>query len=88
MYNHDRLGDSVETRRRRLFGLIRRGEVVLGGNRPGKIYGQLRCRAGRRMKVENRVFFGSEEEAVAEGYRPCAVCMPEAFALWRLRVKS
>jgi methylphosphotriester-DNA--protein-cysteine methyltransferase len=33
--------------------------------------------------VDNRVFFGDERDAIAAGYRPCAVCMPEAFRAWR-----
>lgn len=30
-----------------------------------------------------RVFFLDEASAVAAGYRPCAVCMPQAYAAWK-----
>lgn len=53
---------------------IRNGLILLGGNRKLKIYGELRCVSGKRMKRENRVFFGSEEEALQYGYRPCGHC--------------
>jgi len=35
--------------------------------------------------VKNRVFFRDEGDAVAAGYRPCAVCMPDAYRIWRER---
>jgi O-6-methylguanine DNA methyltransferase len=41
-----------------------------------RIYCLLECPAGKRMKPENRVHFGSVEEARASGYRPCKVCKP------------
>jgi Metal binding domain of Ada len=31
----------------------------------------------------NRVFFADEQTAVAAGYRPCAVCLPDAYAQWK-----
>jgi methylphosphotriester-DNA--protein-cysteine methyltransferase len=34
--------------------------------------------------VRDRVFFADEATAVAAGYRPCAVCMPAAYAEWKL----
>ena len=66
-----------------LHRLLREKELTLGGNRTLRIYGRLDCRAGKRMKVENRVFFVDESEALAQGYRPCAVCMPEGYHEWR-----
>jgi len=33
--------------------------------------------------VRQRVFFVHEEDARAAGYRPCAVCMPAAYAVWK-----
>ena len=33
--------------------------------------------------MKHRVFFADEETAVAAGYRPCAVCMPERYAEWK-----
>ena len=64
----------------------------LGGHRKTKIYGRLDCRAARRALerggyVKQRVFFASEADAVAAHYRPCAVCMPDAYAAWRLRTR-
>ena len=53
---------------------IRSGDVRLAGNRRLKIYDSLHCWSGKRMLRKNRVFFGSEEEAVAAGYRPCKHC--------------
>lgn len=61
-----------------------------GGHRKNKIYGRLDCRAARRAIskggfVAHRVFFADEATAVAAGYRPCAVCMPEAYRAWKNR---
>ena len=67
-----------------VFTKIRRGEIALAGHRPRKVYGRLDCRSGRtKMKRHNRVFFASEAEAIQAGYRPCAVCMPEAYRAWK-----
>ena len=63
--------------------LIREGHVVLGGNSKLKIYGRLGCASGKRMKRENRVFFGSEPEALDMGYRPCGHCLKKKYGLWR-----
>jgi methylphosphotriester-DNA--protein-cysteine methyltransferase len=35
------------------------------------------------MKVENRVFFGNEKEALSLGYRPCGQCMPDKYKEWK-----
>ncbi len=50
---------------------------VLAGWKPGKIFGRLDCESGIRMKPENRVFFHSIEDAIAQGYRPCKKCKPD-----------
>lgn len=63
--------------------LIRQKKILLGGNRKLRIYGVLSCRSGKRMKRENRVFFASEDEAIANGYRPCAHCMRTAYQNWK-----
>jgi methylphosphotriester-DNA--protein-cysteine methyltransferase len=60
----------------------------LGGNRSTKVYGRLDCRTALRhieqgRYVQNRVFFADEDTARAAGYRPCAHCMPEAYAAWK-----
>lgn len=61
---------------------------LLGGHRRGKLYGRLDCRAAVRAiaaggYVTHRVFFADEATAVAAGYRPCAVCLPEPYRKWR-----
>ena len=60
----------------------------LGGHRRSRIYGRLDCRAAlqaiaRGGYVQHRVFFLDEATAVAAGYRPCAVCLPEKYAAWK-----
>lgn len=83
MTPHTDLGLTRFARLRALVPLIRGGEITLGGHRPGKLYGRLDCRAGKRMNDENRVFFRDKTEAVEQGYRPCAVCMPIAYRTWK-----
>jgi methylphosphotriester-DNA--protein-cysteine methyltransferase len=61
---------------------------TLGGHRRTKVYGRLDCPAALRAiarggYVRHRVFFADEAEAVAAGFRPCAVCLPEAYARWK-----
>ncbi|WP_188765451.1 Ada metal-binding domain-containing protein [Emticicia aquatilis] len=80
---HIDLGKSNFERSRNLFLKIESGEISLGGNRKLKIFGRLDCRAGKRMKVENRVFFQSEAEAINLGYRPCAICMRSEYLIWK-----
>jgi hypothetical protein len=63
---------------------------TLGGHRRSKIYGRLDCPAARRAiaagyYVNHRVFFADEPAAVTAGYRPCAVCLPQAYRTWRTR---
>ena len=57
---------------------------MLGGYRPKKIYGRLDCPSALRWiakgyYVKQRVFFADEATAIAAGYRPCKVCMPERY---------
>jgi hypothetical protein len=61
---------------------------TFGGHRRSKIYGQLNCRSALRAiasggYVNHRVFFADGAAALAAGYRPCAVCMPKQYKLWR-----
>jgi Metal binding domain of Ada len=61
---------------------------TLGGHRRNRIYGRLDCPAALRAiarggYVTHRVFFLTEEHARAAGYRPCAVCLPVAYAGWK-----
>jgi hypothetical protein len=66
---------------------------TLGGHKRGRRYGRLDCPAALRALahggyVKDRVFFADEQTAVAAGYRPCAVCLPEAYARWKARRDS
>ena len=61
---------------------------TFGGHRKLKIYGRLDCPSALRyiakgQYVKHRVFFADEATAVAAGYRPCGVCMPEAYKHWK-----
>jgi len=60
----------------------------LGGHRRGMLYGLLDCSAAARAiarggYAKHRVFFSDEATAIAAGYRPCAVCLPEKYAAWK-----
>jgi len=66
-----------------LRNLIRKKQVTFGGNRKLKIYGQLNCKSGKRMKVDNRVFFATENDALEQEFRPCGNCMKEAYKMWK-----
>jgi hypothetical protein len=57
---------------------------VLGGYHRGsqKLYGRLDCPSALRWiakghYVNYRVFFASEEDALAAGFRPCKICKPD-----------
>ena len=61
---------------------------TLGGHRGNRVYGRLDCPGALRWiarghYVRHRVFFADEATALAAGYRPCAVCLPEAYRRWR-----
>ena len=61
---------------------------TLGGHRGTKIYGRLDCPSALRAiarggYVSQRVFFRTERDAQAAGYRPCGVCLPEKYRAWR-----
>ncbi|PCJ82515.1 MAG: metal-binding protein [Bacteroidetes bacterium] len=62
---------------------IKQQKIRFGGNQKLKIYGTLKCKSGKRMKRENRVFFLSEKEATYHGYRPCGHCMRKAYLKWK-----
>jgi len=62
---------------------------TLGGHRRNKLYGRLDCPSALRALaaggyVHNRVFFADEQTAIAAGYRPCAICLPAAYKLWKV----
>jgi methylphosphotriester-DNA--protein-cysteine methyltransferase len=83
MIRHTDLGDMAFARSKALVLKIRNGEIAFGGNKNLKIYGRFDCKSGKRMKVENRVFFENETEAINYGYRPCAVCMRKEYLIWK-----
>lgn len=83
MFCHDQLGNSSFEIKRKLYSLIESRKIVLGGNRQLKIYGTLNCKSGKRMKIRNRVFFTSEQEAIANRYRPCGHCLKEKYMIWK-----
>ncbi len=62
---------------------IRNKTICLGGNQQLKIYGTLQCRSGKRLTKANRVFFGSQEEATQQQFRPCGHCMKVAYKKWK-----
>jgi methylphosphotriester-DNA--protein-cysteine methyltransferase len=63
---------------------------TLGGHRRTRVYGRLDCPGALRWIAKghytrHRVFFADEATALAAGYRPCARCLPEAYAAWKAR---
>ena len=67
-----------------------RRKGTLGGHRRTRVYGRLDCPAALRAiarggYVANRVFFLNEQHARAAGFRPCAVCLPGKYRLWKKR---
>jgi methylphosphotriester-DNA--protein-cysteine methyltransferase len=67
-----------------LRNLIHSGEIQFAGWFTGKIYGHLSCISGKhKINRENRVFFKTEQEALQLGYRPCAICMKNAYKVFK-----
>jgi hypothetical protein len=61
---------------------------TLGGHRRSRIYGHLECPCALRAiarggYVSQRVFFLDAQVARAADYRPCAVCLPDEYVLWK-----
>ncbi|GAC1032132.1 Ada metal-binding domain-containing protein [Pseudomonas sp. No.21] len=61
---------------------------TLGGHRRNRLYGRLDCRSALQALARGgyqaqRVFFLDEATALAAGYRPCAVCLPERYRMWK-----
>jgi hypothetical protein len=61
---------------------------TMGGHRRSRVYGRLDCPSAQRALARGgyaprRVFFADAATAVAAGYRPCAVCLPDAYATWK-----
>jgi methylphosphotriester-DNA--protein-cysteine methyltransferase len=62
---------------------------TIGGHRRTKIYGRLDCPSAARAiarggYIAQRVFFADEATALADGYRPCARCLPDRYRAWTL----
>lgn len=66
-----------------LVRAIKSRKITIAGNRKLKIYGRLSCISGKKMKKCNRVFFGSEQEAIDKGFRPCGHCMYVQYKKWK-----
>ena len=65
---------------------------TIGGHRKLKIYGRLDCPSALRHIVignyiKYRVFFKDEETAIRAGYRPCAICMPKQYRIWKENIE-
>lgn len=82
MIHHIQIDSTIFSRKRKLKSLITKGKITLGGNKQLKIYGRLQCKSGKRMKIENRVFFVSEKEALNKGYSPCGDCLKSKYQKW------
>ncbi len=66
---------------------------TLGGHKKLKIYGRLDCPSANRWVekgryVKYRVFFADEKTAIRAGYRPCAICMPDKYKVWKENQKN
>jgi len=83
MITHTSLGNTTFKCSRHLKILLDKNQVAFAGNAKLKIYGTLNCSSGKRMKVENRVFFSAETEAIDLGYRPCGHCMVASYKKWK-----
>lgn len=85
MIAHSSLGRFPFERSKKLYQLITNSDIKFSGNKKLKIYGRLNCRSGMRMKIGNRVFFRSAEEAERAGFRPCGHCMKKEYLSWLRR---
>jgi len=61
---------------------------TLGGHRREMLYGLFDCRTATQViarggYARHRVFFRDEVTAIATGYQPCGVCLPEKCAAWK-----
>lgn len=53
-----------------------------------RLYGRLDCPSAlshirRGGYVQRRVFFASEEDAIAAGFRPCGRCLRDKYEAWK-----
>ena len=66
---------------------------ALGGHSKLHIYGCLDCPSAKRylekgQYAQYRVFFANEADAIAADYRPCGVCMRDAYMKWKANQKK
>lgn len=67
------------------YRLTRADGSVVDSGEPGRfagitstrVFGRLTCPSGKRARPANRVFFGTWDDAVAAGFRPCKRCRPD-----------
>ncbi len=63
---------------------IKNRSVKYAGNSRLKKIWASQCSSGKRMTRDNRIFFKTETEALAAGFRPCGHCMPDQYHMWKL----
>ena len=73
----------TEISQKDLISQIKQQKICIAGNSRLGIFGTLRCSSGKRMKKENRVFFGSETDALMNNFRPCGNCMAKEYKKWK-----
>lgn len=62
---------------------------IFGGHKKHHLYGMLNCQSALLSLSKNntykkfRVFFASEKDAIAAGYRPCAKCLNGKYKIWK-----
>lgn len=83
MISHTELQAAGFTGKRQLAWRIKNNMITFAGNRKLKIYGNLSCASGKRMKIAHRIFFTSEQEAIDNNYRPCSHCLHSKYLLWK-----
>lgn len=83
MVTHLSLGKTTYLRAKKLHELIESKQIVIAGNKRFKIYGLISCKAGKRMRPENRVFFMSTEEVNQKQFRPCGICLKNVYNIWK-----
>ena len=83
MITHFSLGKTAYSRAKALNQLISTNKICFGWNAQLKIYGLLNSKSAKRLKLEERVLFSSEKEAIDFGYRPCGHCMKKNYERWK-----
>ena len=50
--------------------------VTYVGNKNSYVFHYQGCRAERKMRIHNKVYFSNRSEAIDFGMRPCGICRP------------